>query len=473
MLKPINRRYFLKLAALAGLQNLLWGGASPLDAAGEEQDRVKNINSDTILQTEVLVVGAGAAGLGAARALQDEGYQVMVLEARNRLGGRVWTNRSWPNSALDMGASWIHGMEGNPLTRLAHQFGLKTIITDYDSLALYNAQGKKLSEDQQDQIRQQLYNLLDKLEKAREELDEDISLHEAIQQELAGQNLSPKAKQQLNYALNAVIEHEYAADVADLSLFYYDEGEEFEGEDMLFPNGYDQIMQGLAKDLVVKLEYAVQQIEYGSSGVKISTNQGLFEAERAVITLPLGVLKQGGVKFSPELPGQKLAAIQRVGMGVLNKVYLRFAEPFWDESNDLLGYISPNKGEWSEWLNMYKYTGQPILLGFNAGRYGRQIETWSDKEIVAAAMVALRTMYGQAVPEPQAWLVTRWASDPFAGGSYSYMPPNATPADRETLAQAVAERLFFAGEATSTDYPATVHGALLSGQRAAKEIARL
>jgi monoamine oxidase len=157
-------------------------------------------------------------------------------------------------------------------------------------------------------------------------------------------------------------------------------------------------------------------------------------------------------------------------MGLLNKTYLRFPEVFWDKEHDLLGHIAERKGEWAEWLNIYKYTGQPILLGFNAGRYGRQIEKLSDREIVAAAMKTLRSLYGAKIPDPEAWLITRWAGDPLAGGSYSYLPPGATEGDRAALAQPVGGRLFFAGEATSVEYPATVHGALLSGRRAAKEI---
>jgi monoamine oxidase len=157
-------------------------------------------------------------------------------------------------------------------------------------------------------------------------------------------------------------------------------------------------------------------------------------------------------------------------MGLLNKTYLRFAEAFWPEEPEWLGYIPTRKGEWAEWLNIYAYTGQPILVGFNAGRYGRQIEHLADAEIVSAAMKTLRTLYGAEIPDPEAWLITRWASDPFAWGSYSYLPPGATPAVRATLAEPVAERLFFAGEATAQDYPATVHGALLSGRRAAQQI---
>jgi monoamine oxidase len=165
-----------------------------------------------------------------------------------------------------------------------------------------------------------------------------------------------------------------------------------------------------------------------------------------------------------------MTAINNLGMGLLNKVYLRFPQVFWDEQSDLLDYIAQNRGEWAEWLNIYKYTGKPILLGFNAATYARQIEPLSDEMMVAAAMKTLRTIHGPSIPEPEAWLITRWASDPLAGGSYSYLPPGASPDDYDDLAEPVADRLFFAGEATSREYAATVHGAYLSGLAAAERI---
>jgi monoamine oxidase len=186
--------------------------------------------------------------------------------------------------------------------------------------------------------------------------------------------------------------------------------------------------------------------------------------------LPQGVLKAGYVSFSPPLPEAKLAAIERMRMGILNKVYLRFPRIFWPEEADMLGYIPERKGEWAEWLNIAHYTGQPVLLAFNAADYGRALEDLPDDEIVAAAMATLRTMFGNDIPEPEAALITRWGADIYSHGSYSYMPLGATPDHYDDLAEPLGERVFFAGEATSSDFPATVHGAYLSGLRAAEEI---
>jgi monoamine oxidase len=195
-----------------------------------------------------------------------------------------------------------------------------------------------------------------------------------------------------------------------------------------------------------------------------------------VITLPVGVLKLGSVEFSPPLPGPKQAAIGRLGVGVLNKVYLRFPSAFWARDTkqaDIIGIVSKNKGEWSESYDFSPHTGSPDLLMFNAGAFGLAIEKWTDERIVTEAMAVLRRLFGASAPAPTAHIITRWGADPFAGGSYSHLAPGSTPADRDALAAPVGDRLFFAGEASSRAYPALVTGAYLSGLREGKRVARL
>lgn len=470
-----NRRHFIKISSLASLGLLLGGCANSAhsQSASVENTRrtaEKNGPQPYTPKFEVIIIGAGAAGLGAARLLHDEGYQVVILEARERIGGRVWTSRVWPGIPLDLGASWIHGIKGNPLTELARQFQVKTTPTDYDNIITYNAVGRALSDAEWDKLERNLAAILEESAKTGENLEQDMSLGEALDEAIADLKLAEEEQRWLYYAVNTTIEHEFAADAAKLSLFNWDEGKVFEGGDVILPDGYDQILDGLAQGLDIRLSHLVSQIEYGNEGVRISTGREIFEADYALITLPLGVLQKNVVKFVPPLPARKVQAAGNLGMGLLNKVYLRFPEVFWDAESDLIGYIAPNKGEWGEWLNLYKFTGQPILLAFNAGTYARVLEPLADETIVDRAMQVLRAIYGTDVPYPAAWLITRWASDPLAGGSYSYSPPGATPADRAALAEPVANRLFFAGEATSQDYPATVHGALLSGQAAAQRI---
>ena len=467
MTSHLSRREMLRLATWLGAQVSVGGLALKQAEAVAADSR----------EADVLVIGAGVAGLAAARNLTDAGNDVIVLEARDRIGGRVWTDRSWDGLALDLGASWIHGIQGNPIAKLARRFDVETLPTDFNSIAMYSADGHRLTKAENDQIDKRLRVLLRRVERIRGQLDDqggpDIPLGQALDQALAVEEFDDRARRELRYAINASIENEYAADVSDLSLLNWDQDHEFPGDHVLFPGGYDQIAAGLADGLDLRLKHVVRRVEWGDDGVTVETDRGTFEADQAIITLPLGVLKSGAIEFAPELSRRKRTALSRLAMGVLNKTYLRFPHAFWETKSECLGYVSATPGPWAEFVNLHFYTGQPVLIGFNAAKFGRQLEGLSDKAIVADAMQTLRTIYGASVPDPEAWKITRWASDPLAGGSYSHLPPGASGDDYDTLAEPLVEQLFFAGEATHRKYPSTVHGAYLSGLREARRILAL
>ncbi|MGB0388940.1 MAG: FAD-dependent oxidoreductase [Ardenticatenaceae bacterium] len=448
-----SRRDFVKLALIAS-------GAALLVQCGG------NVGNPS---EKIIVVGAGMAGLSAARTLHDAGYAVTLLEGRERIGGRVWTSRAWADTPLDMGGSWIHGIRGNPITTLADAINAERIVTDYDDAILYDVDGRLLGERAWREIEQYETTVTEAIAKTNKSGDES-SLEAAISEVIDMQSLSAKEKQHLNLFLNSNIEQEWAADVAELSVHYVNDGDEFGGDDVVFPNGYDELIKHLARGLDIRRGHVVEKITYNEESVSITTNKGTFEGDRAIVTLPIGVLQSRKVLFEPPLPSAKQEAIDTLGSGVLNKVYLRFPHVFWQKRPEWIFYLSAKRGEWSEWLNIFHYIKQPILMAFNAGRFGRAVESLSDEEMVAEAMAVLRNLYGDDIPEPDAWQITRWASDPFALGSYSFPAVGATRQTRETLAEPVANRLFFAGEATEPDYPATVHGAYLSGQREAERI---
>lgn len=458
----LSRRQFLRrhMGAVPLLGLISACAAKPATTQGSTAKRS---------HADVLVIGAGMAGLMAARTLADAGLTVIVLEGRTRIGGRIWTNTDLGVS-LDLGASWIHGVEGNPVTALARRYKIKTIVTDYDNGVVYNSDGKRLNKDRQDELEPWLEAVLAEAAEYGEGLEEDTSLQQGIDAVLAANRPDHTAMRELNFILNTMVEHEYAADVGELSLWYWDESEVFDGDDVVFPGGYAQIPTQLAQGLDLRLEQVVQGITYGRSGVTVTTHRGVYTADRCVVSVPLGVLKRGTIEFQPALPAAKQAAIERLGMGVLNKVYLKFPHPFWDTKREFLNYIAARRGEWAEFLNLHYYTGAPVLLGLNAGTYGRAVELLPDRAIVAGMMKTLKTLYGPQIPAPTGYLITRWAQDPFAYGSYSYLPVGSTPADYEILEAPVGGQIFFAGEHTSRDYPSTVHGALLSGQRAARRI---
>ncbi|QDL52765.1 flavin monoamine oxidase family protein [Rhodoferax aquaticus] len=258
-----------------------------------------------------------------------------------------------------------------------------------------------------------------------------------------------------------------------LSAQWFDSGSSYDGDELLFLDGYQVLVKHLAAGVNVKLEHEVTAIvDQGSAGVSVETKQGVFTAARVVVTLPLGVLKSGSVHFQPALPFGKQAAIDGLGVGVLNKCCLLFPQTFWDSEFDWLNYLPKlgQGGQWAEWVSFARPTKRPVLMGFNAADFGTAIEQWDDTAIVQSAVGALQSMFGRDIPAPVDALVTRWASDPYARGAYSCHVLGSTPTQRDDLAKNIHGRLFFAGEATERQHYQTVHGAYQSGLRAAQEV---
>lgn len=418
----------------------------------------------------VLVIGAGLAGLAAARQLSEQGHDVRVIEARERIGGRILTSTRWPDAPLDLGATWIHGVQGNPLTELATKLKTPTRMTSYERVAAYGVTGKPLSQTQEARLDEWRTKIEEALEQAGER-DRDQSVRAVVERALGYDRLTTADRQLVEFVLSGNIENEFAGSVGELSAHWHDAAEAFGGDDAVFAQGFRVITEHLAQGLRIERGQVVRSIDWGGDEVRVSTASAQFTAERVVITLPLGVLKKGAIQFSPALPEKKRAAIQALGMGLLNKCFLRFAKPFWPASVDWVEQVPPVRGEWTEWVSFARAINQPILLGFNAADEARRMESWTDEKIVAGALATLRRIFGRATPDPLDYQLTRWAADPFAAGSYSFNALGATPQMRDDLAASVGGKLFFAGEATALKHFGSAHGAYLSGLRAARETA--
>lgn len=441
------------------LRHLAWAAAWPGVARPAAAD------------PEVLVLGAGMAGLAAARALARAGRRVRVLEARARIGGRVFTSAAWPDFPIDLGASWIHGHRGNPLTALAADAGARTIATDVDNAAAWWADGRPLS-DREWARQAALGEVFESAIVEAQDAAHDRPLVEVLRAVSARVARSEDDRALLAQWANSTVEQEYAGALARLSTFWFDGAEAYPGEDRLFPAGYGALPKHLAAGLDVRLDTPVTRIAWRRDPIEIHTPHGVHTARQLVVALPLGVLQSGDVAFDPPLsPSRREALHEGLAMGLLNKVALRFERAFWPAERDWLQVVDAAPGEFAEWVSLQRATGRPALFGFNAAGAAERIEGLDDAATVALAMRRLRGVFGRGVPTPVAAQVSRWKADPWARGSYSCVPVGSTPTQRRALGEPLDDRVVFAGEHCHPTHPATVQGAYLSGLEAARRLA--
>jgi lysine-specific histone demethylase 1 len=290
----------------------------------------------------------------------------------------------------------------------------------------------------------------------------------------------------------ANLEYSNATNYHQLSIggWDLDAGNEWEGKHTMVVGGFQSVPLGLAiapSRLDIRKDTAVKKISYDPEGVASAhvecENGFIVEADYVVSTIPLGVLKHRSIEFQPPLPTEKADAIGRLGFGILNKIILVYDHAFWDTATDIFGCLrSPlsrhslkqseyasQRGRCFQWFNVSNTSGIPVLLALMAGDAGFDTEHSKNDELVAEATEVLRRVFGSKVPQPVHSIVTRWGSDRFARGSYSSASPTMQADDYQAMAKPVGN-LFFAGEHTTSTHPATVHGAYLSGLRAASEV---
>lgn len=453
----MQRRAWLRAAAAAMVSGGVW---SPDRARAEQPGKGKR----------ALVIGAGFAGLAAARRLTDHGFDVVVLEARRRIGGRAWTDRSL-GAPIELGASWLEQQDLNPLTPLAKQLGLQLLTSDFESTALYDRAGERFDQDEVDELLEDLDDLLDRVEAVAQKSPRDLSLGAAIEQDLTDRKLGDNDRRELDWALGTLV-WEYAAELDELSLRHYDPDPGTETDDLTVGGGFDQLADRLARGLTIRFEQEVTRVKYGGDAVAVSTRKEEFKGDLAVVTLPLGVLKAEQVAFDPPLAQRKRAAISRLAMGQLNKIALHYPKRFWPGDVQFVGTVADKEGAFRHFVNEFPLTGKPLLTAIAAGHRATAVELKKDAEIVADAQRVLRQIFGARIPEPVGFRATRWSADRFARGAYSCVPVGASGDDFDALAEPASERLLFAGEATHRRFPATVHGAYLSGLREADCAAR-
>lgn len=422
----------------------------------------------------VIVIGAGIAGLTVARLLLAYDIDVVILEARDRIGGRIHTV-DLAGAPVDLGAAWIHGRSGNPVAAIADAYGVATRPHPYEPIALWDAvEGRFASEDELDAALAREEGLLAAIPSLQAKLGDSASMQAAIDAHLAALALDPRAERHARLILEQyVIEVDYGGPAARTSLAIFDEDEFYGADDHVIVGAYRSLLAPLAKGLDIRLSSPVARVAYDANEVRVETATGeVLTADRAIVTVPLGVLQAGAIAFDPSLPAAKREAIARLEMGSLEKVILRWDTAFWPDVADAAWlHLGKTRGDFPLILDLSAIAGAPTLALIHGGSRAREaLDTLDGDALVADALAALGAVLGVTIPAPVAAHVTRWRSDPYSRGSYSFPALGQSLDDFDVLAAPVGDRVLFAGEATARTTFGTVHGAVLSALREAQRL---
>jgi monoamine oxidase len=454
-MSPMSRR-----AVLTATMSAVTGGLVAACTSGHDSAPPPprpEIKPDT---KSVLIVGAGMAGLAAARSLVDAGWPVRLVEARDRIGGRVYTNRDW-GVPIEMGASWIHGTANDPLMELARKAQAQVIPTDYYGWAKL-AVDRRLPPMDYDPDPWRAF-----VERACDRVDGG-SLGAAVDAAAKRAELSVSDRTQLVFYLATEIEDEYAAGADQLSATTFDTGDYADGDQAVITNGYDALPKLLADGLQVVFNTPVTAITRRDDSVIVHAGSQTFEGPAAIVTVPLGVLKAGSIAFEPPLPEGHTRAVNALGFGVLSKSFFRFNRRTWKTDNAFYLFMGTDPGAWAQWFTLSSAAG-PIVVAFNAGDRGRSVESSSAADVTARALPIAHQLFGDDI-SPVDVRTTSWTTDPYARGSYSFHAPGSGLDDRRRLQEPISDRLYLAGEAVGVNNPSTVIGAVLSGRNAANQL---
>ena len=334
----------------------------------------------------IIVVGAGIAGATAARALTDAGHTVVVVEDQDRVGGRLATVRleGWP-VPVERGASWVHDTSASTLADELAELGVATAPFEYDDAVLgadgtaADAAGTELAAA-----------AVEEAIEFADGLDEDISLAEALAQSGAASDTAPDGMQ---HFLRTEISTEYGVEAGELSA-WWGTAEGSEGDDVLVLGGYDALVTSLLDGLDVRLGWNVAVVDTRETNVVVTSSaQATITADAVVVTVPLGALKAENILFEPALPAAHLTAIRTLGMGVLDKVWLRWDEPWWSQPAQQWTRVAAADDSFTEWFNLLDVAGAPVLLGLIGGAEARAWAGRSDDDVLAAALASLQHFY--------------------------------------------------------------------------------
>lgn len=407
-------------------------------------------------KVDVVVIGAGVAGLVAARDLTKAGKSVVVLEAQDYIGGRIRTSRE--RGVVEMGAEFVHGERASVWEHL-HEAYLAT--TEWESprgkgfLIQQGAHGR-ITEDTPE-VLEEIDALMDKIYSYN---GEDISLKEYMEQERASETVIARVTNK-----TARIEGTDPEKLSVLGLAKAGALSENGHKNFWVADGYDGLVKNFAKGLRVECNMVVAKVMLLEDGVEVATQKGeKYYASEVVITVSLGVLKEGSISFAPALPEAHQAAIARIGFGHVSKLTL------WIEGALPPFQVLHSRRDITFWQRPFDGR-ETVVVGYCAGRTAEQLDLLSEEEAVQEGVAALADALDQQIPaRVRHGRYFTWTNNPYIKGAYTF-PTVGMGNAREVLQVPISERLFFAGEATHSDgNAATVHGAIETGKRVARQI---
>ena len=280
---------------------------------------------------DTIVIGAGVSGLTAARLLARAGRRVVVLEARDRVGGRVHTDRT-DGLVTDLGASWIHGINDSPVAAAAEAFGMRTVEftvggyqPDSRPIAYYAPDGERLSDAAAQRFIDDIHAVDATLLGVVADSDPDASYRDVTETAIAVQGWAEERAQHVREYMEHRSEEQYGAWIEDLAAHGLDD-DVVDGDEVVFPDGYDRLPEHLAAGLDIRFENVVSRVQWSAGGVTVTTNHGTLTADNAVVTVPVGVLQSDDFVIEPPLPQPNAGALARLRMNAFEKVFLRFPD---------------------------------------------------------------------------------------------------------------------------------------------------